>query len=202
LKRDRKVTMEEYDNPKNRARILGSDRRAEWLKVSEILEKAKVAQGMVCVDLGCGAGPLSLPLAEKVGRTGKVYAVDTNQEFLDFVKQQAIEQGLSNVITLCTSSEQPDLPHGLFDMVFLRNVTHHLPNRVDYFRRLKEMLRPRGTLVIIEFDGRGGLFSFQRRLRHYIPYEVLLEETKQAGYVLQNSYDFLSEQSLMIFFVE
>ncbi len=171
-------------------------------KADEIIQTFALKPGQVIADIGSGGGYFSFRFAQAVGSTGQVYAVDTNQEFLDFVKQQAIEQGLSNVITLCTSSEQPDLPHGLFDMVFLRNVTHHLPNRVNYFRRLKEMLRPRGTLVIIEFDGRGGLFSFQRRLRHYIPYKVLLEETKQAGYVLQNSYDFLSEQSFMIFPVE
>ncbi|UCD09745.1 MAG: methyltransferase domain-containing protein [Dehalococcoidales bacterium] len=78
--------MEAYDDPNNRARILGSDRRAEWLKIDGIIEKAGVSLGMVCVDLGCGAGTLSLPLAEQVGDTGKVYAIDTNPDVLQVIK--------------------------------------------------------------------------------------------------------------------
>lgn len=171
-------------------------------KADEIIQTLSVKPGQIVADIGSGGGYFTFRFAQAVGSTGRVYAVDTNQEFLDFITQQATEQGVSNVITLHTSSDYPDLPHGLFDVVFLRNVTHHLANRVAYFQKLKETLRPGGTLVIIEFDGRGGLFSFQRRHRHYIPDDVLVEETKQAGYVLQNRFDFLSEQSFMIFSVK
>jgi arsenite methyltransferase len=83
--------------------------------------------------------------------------------------------------------------------VFLRNVTHHLSNRINYFHQLKETLKPNGKIVIIEYDERGGFFSFHRLHRHFVPQSILHEEMKQAGYVLQKNYDFLSEQSFSIF---
>jgi arsenite methyltransferase len=168
-------------------------------KANQIIQTLSIKPGQTIADIGSGGGYYTLRFAQEVGKTGKVYAVDTNQEFLEFIKKQAAEQGVSTIITLLSSSEHPELPKHTLDYIFLRNVTHHLSNRVDYFQRLKETFKPNGKLVIIEYDGRGGFFSFQKRHRHFIPQDKLLEEMKQAGYVLQESYDFLSEQSFMIF---
>jgi len=171
-------------------------------KADRILETLALKPGLIIADIGSGGGYFTYRFAKAVGDNGKVYAVDTNQEFLAFIKKQAIEQGLANVVTICTVSEHPDLPKHTFDYVFLRNVSHHLPNRVEYFQRLKETLKPDGKIVIIEYDARGGFFSFQRLFHHYVPQDILLEEMKQAGYSMQKSYDFLSEQSFTIFSIK
>jgi ubiquinone/menaquinone biosynthesis C-methylase UbiE len=168
-------------------------------KADQIMETLSLKPGQIIADIGSGGGYYTYRFARAVGDKGKVYAVDTNQEFLAFIKKQALEQGLTNVVTMHTASEHPDLPKHMFDYVFMRNVSHHLSNRVDYFRRLKKRLKPDGKIVIIEYDGRGGFFSFHRLHRHFVPQNILLEEMKQAGYSIQNSYDFLSEQSFTIF---
>jgi len=171
-------------------------------KADQIMETLSLKPGQIIADIGSGGGYFTYRFAKAVGDKGKVYAVDTNQEFLAFIKKQATEQGLTNIITRFTASEHPDLPKHTFDCVFLRNVSHHLPNRVEYFQRLKETLKPDGKIVIIEYDGRGGFFSFQRLHHHYIPQNILHEEMKQAGYSIQKSYDFLSEQSFTIFSIK
>jgi len=171
-------------------------------KANQIMETLALKPGQIIADIGSGGGYFTYRFAKAIEDKGKVYAVDTNQEFLAFIKKQATEQGLTNVVTLLTTSEHPDLPKHTLDYVFLRNVTHHLPNRVDYFRRLKETLKPNGKVVIIEYDGRGRLFSFQKLHRHYVPQHTLLEEMKQAGYTIHQSFDFLSEQSFTIFSIK
>ena len=168
-------------------------------KADEILEKLALKSGEKIADIGSGGGYFTYRFAKTVGEKGQVYAVDTNEEFLAYIKKQAIEQGLNNIFTLFTKSEYPDLPKNIFDIIFMRNVTHHLSNRINYFKRLSKALNPNGKIVIIEYDGRGGFFSFQRLYRHFIPLETLHEEMKQAGYKLLKSYDFLSEQSFSIF---
>jgi ubiquinone/menaquinone biosynthesis C-methylase UbiE len=171
-------------------------------KADQIMETIALRPGQIIADIGSGGGYFTYRFAKIVGDKGKVYAVDTNQEFLSYIKKQATEQGLSNIVTMHTASEHPDLPKHTFDFVFLRNVSHHLSNRVDYFQRLKERLKPDGKIVIIEYDGRGGFFSFQRLYHHFVPQNILLEEMKQAGYSIQKSYDFLSEQSFTIFSIK
>ena len=98
-----------------------------------------------------------------------------------------------------TSSEHPDLPKHSFDYIFLRNVTHHLPNRINYFKSLSEALKSDGKIVIIEYDGSGGAFSFHKLTKHFIPTSIILEEMKKAGYILKNNYDFLPGQSFTIY---
>jgi hypothetical protein len=67
---------------------------------------------------------------------------------------------------------------------------------VSYFSRLQKYLRPDGRVAIIDFDRRAwfeGLWS------HHTPPERIKREMEQAGYVVQQEFDFLDRQSFMIF---
>lgn len=139
--------MEAYDDPKNRARILGSDRRAEWLKVDEIIEKAGVYQGMVCVDLGCGAGTLSLPLAEKVGNTGKVYAIDTNPDVLQVIKEK---NPPANLVTLQKSAADTGLEASIADCCFMILLLHEVPPE-EVLAEAYRLLKTEGKAIILEW---------------------------------------------------
>ena len=87
------------------------------------------------------------------------------------------------------------------DLVFMRNVCHHIPNRVEYFRKLENSLKPDGRVAIIEYKRGGGLFSFRRMFGHYVPKEIIVEEMNKARYQLEKAFDFLPEQSFTIFSV-
>ncbi|KYK31631.1 MAG: hypothetical protein AYK22_02130 [Thermoplasmatales archaeon SG8-52-3] len=182
-----------------RAKMLNKRASKPKNKADKILEKLALIPGQFIADIGSGGGYFSYRFAELVGERGRVYAIDTNQEFLEFIKKKAAEQELKNIFTLHTSSEHPNLPKHMFDYIFFRNVTHHISNRINYFKSLSKALKSKGRIVIIEYDGRGGFFSFQRLHRHFIPKDKIIEEMKQAGYKLQKSYDFLSDQSFSIF---
>jgi len=143
-------------------------------KADQIMQTLSLKPGQIIADIGSAGGYFTCRFANAVGDNGKVYAVDTNQEFLAFIKNQATEQGLNNIVTRFTASEHPDLPEYTFDYIFQRNVSHHLPNRVEYFQRLKKTLKPDGKVVIIEYDGRGGFFSFQKLHQHFVPQNILL----------------------------
>jgi ubiquinone/menaquinone biosynthesis C-methylase UbiE len=137
-KRYGKGKMEEYHDPKHRARILGSNRRAEWLKVDEIIARAGVSQGMVCVDLGCGAGALSLPLAEKVGSTGKVYAVDTNPDVLQVIQEK---NPAVNLVIIERNASNTGLDASIADRCFMILLLHEVPPEgvlAEAYRLLKE----------------------------------------------------------------
>ena len=184
-----------------------SSRRAEMFnkraanpkfKADQIIETLALKNGQTIADIGSGGGYFTYKFAKAVGENGRVYAVDTNQEFLDFIKKEEAKQGLNNIITVLTLSEYPDLPKHTFDYIFMRNMTHHLPNRVEYFKGLKEILKLDGKIVVIEYDGRGG-FSFHKISGHFVPKQTLIDEMKEAGYKIYKSFDFLSEQSFTIF---
>ncbi len=171
-------------------------------KADQIIEKLALKPGQIIADIGSGGGYFTYRFANIVGDRGKVYAVDTNEELLDFIKKQAKEKELPNITTVLTASEHSDLPKNKFDYIFMRNMTHHLTNRVDYFKNLKEMLKSDGKVVIIEYDGRGKFFSFQKLHRHFVLQQTIIDEMEKAGYAIYKSFDFLSEQSFTIFSID
>ncbi|MCP8312317.1 MAG: class I SAM-dependent methyltransferase [Candidatus Methylarchaceae archaeon HK02M1] len=167
-------------------------------KPDQILETLELQLGQNIADIGAGGGYFSLRFAYAIGKEGKVYAVDTNPEFLEFIRTSAKEKGFYNVETILATEDRLDLPEKSLDLVFMRNVTHHLSDRVEYFRNLSGFLKPQGKIAIIEYK-KGGLFSFRRIFGHYIPNEIIVEDMKEAGYRLDKKFDFLSEQSFTIF---
>jgi arsenite methyltransferase len=167
-------------------------------KPDEVINALALKPGQCIADIGSGGGYFSLRFAKIVGEGGKVYAVDTNKEFLDFIEQNAIETGLKNVIPVLTKDDAMDLPaHGI-DLVFMRNVTHHLPNRQAYFKNLAEFLTPRGRVAIIEYKKRKS-FSFHALFGHDVPKDVIQQEMEASGYTLEQEFDFLPEQHFSIY---
>jgi arsenite methyltransferase len=167
-------------------------------KPDGVLEALALQKGQKVADIGAGGGYFSLRFAETVGKDGRLFAVDTNPKFLEFIKNNAREKGLDNVETVLTTESNPNLAEKSIDLIFMRNVCHHLSNRVEYFKGLNGALKPRGRIAIIEYKS-GRRFSFHRKFGHYVPEKVIIEEMKDAGYRLDKGLDFLPEQSFLIF---
>jgi predicted methyltransferase len=58
-------------------------------KPDEIIEAIGLKSGHTVADIGAGGGYFSLTFAELIGEAGKVYAVDINPEFLQFIKDNS-----------------------------------------------------------------------------------------------------------------
>jgi len=170
-------------------------------KPDQIIEAIALRSGQSIADIGSGGGYFSLRFAEIVGEEGRVYAVDTKPEFLEYIKNNAKEKGLDNVIPTLVSGDELDLPEKSLDLIFMRNVTHHIPNRVEYFKGLKRFLKPDGRIAIIEYK-KGRSFTFRGLFGHYIPKETIVREMEEAGYLLEREFNFLPEQHFTIYAVK
>ena len=166
-------------------------------KPNQIIETIGLKSGQVIADIGSGGGYFTLRFAEIVGEEGKVYAVDTDEKLLEFVNSNAKQKGLNNIVTVLVK-DKLELPKESLDLVFMRNVTHHIPNRVSYFKELKRFLKPYGKVVIIEYK-KGKPFTFRGMFGHYVAKEVIIREMEEAGYVLEKEFDFLPEQHFTIY---
>jgi len=93
------------------------------------------------------------------------------------------------------------LPEGGLDLVFSRNVFHHLPEPTGYFKNLKRFLRASGRVVVIDHKPKGG-FSFTAIFKHHTPVEVILRAMDSAGYSLMQTFDFLPDQTFNLFGVK
>jgi SAM-dependent methyltransferase len=120
--------------------------------------------------------------------------VDSNPKALDFVARQAEKAGLRNVDVVSAGRGGVVLPESMVDLVFARNVFHHLRDPESYFRSLKRALKPKGSVAIIDHaPGRG--FSFVNLFRHVTPVETIHRTMESAGFRLARSLDFLPGQT-------
>jgi len=109
------------------------------------LEACGVGPGWHCLEVGGGGGSIATWLAERVGPTGGVLVTDIDPRFLESLKLPNLEVRLHNVIS-------DPLPEAAFDLVHLRLVLMHLPDREKALARLFATLKPGGWLVDEEFE--------------------------------------------------
>lgn len=180
-----------------KAKMFNKKASAPRNKPDQVIEVLGLKSGQVIADIGSGGGYFTLRFGEIVGKEGKVYAVDTDEKLLEFVKNNARQKGLNNITTVL-AKDTLNLPKESLDFVFMRNVTHHLSNRVRYFKELKKFLKPCGKVVIIEYK-KGKPFTFCGRFGHYLSKDTIIQEMKEAGYIFEKEFDFLPEQHFTIY---
>lgn len=167
-------------------------------KPLEIIEILSVKGGDKILDIGSGGGYYSLLFAEKIGKNGIVYASDTNEKFLEYIEETAASREITNIKTVYISEGIPNVAVGTIDLVFMRNVYHHLKDRVEYFSEIKKLLKPNGRIAIIDYiENRG--FSFHRMMGHSASKETMVEDLEKSGFRLMKDANILPEQNFLIF---
>ena len=115
----------------------------------EVCEASAPARHDTVVDLGCGAGFLTLSMAELAG---EVIAVDASPRMLEELIVQAGNSGRANVRPILADLAVFDLPSQSVDVVVSNYALHHLTDRQKalLLLRAREWLRPGGRLVIAD----------------------------------------------------
>jgi SAM-dependent methyltransferase len=167
--------------------------RDHWQKPAEVVAALGLARGDRVADIGAGGGYFTFRLAEAVGESGRVYAVDVDASLLAYVEREAEKRGLPQVTPVLASADDPGLSPDSVDWIFLSNVFHHLPEPVRYFEGVRSALRADGRVAIVEV-ARGGFPP-----GHTTPPEEIRADLEAAGYGLVARHDLLGRQSFQIF---
>ena len=139
--------MHKFD-PK-RIDILISEERKKELDPLKYLKEKGLKKGMAFADIGCGPGFFVFPASEIVGKEGKIYALDTQQEMLNELKKR---RPAENVIVL--KSDETNLPveGKAVDMALMVFVLHEVHHPVDFLKEIKRILKPTGKLIVIDWE--------------------------------------------------
>lgn len=176
--------------------FLNSPWRARWQQPEAVIQSLALQPGARVADLGAGGGYFTFRLADAVGPTGKVYAVDVDKGSLDYIARRAQKQGYTNVETILAKYDDPLLPKGDVDLIFTCDTYHHLENRTAYFASATRYLRPGGRIAIIDLNGSSW---FAKLFGHWTPKDTIRSEMEAAGYQLNGDFDFLSRQNFQVF---
>lgn len=123
-----------------------------------LLRQAGLLEGMRVLDLGCGAGDVSVLAAGIVGRSGAVVGIDRDTAVLEVAKARAEQEGLAHVqfhqetLSSYAASE-------MFDFAIGRYVLFHQADPTAFIRDAARHVRPTGFLAFHEIDLSSGCGS-------------------------------------------
>ena len=135
---------------------------------AEVLLATAVPGGAgVWADFGAGDGTFTRALAGLLGAGSRIYAVDRDADALASLEQAAGTNGVELIPVAADFTRPVQLPgvppEGLDGMIFA-NSLHFVSKPHLAVARLLTWLRPGGSLVIVEYDG--------RRPNRWVPYPI------------------------------
>ena len=107
-----------------------------------------VEQGQRILDVGCGFGDTAIALANATGPKGEVLGVDCCEAFLEFGRDAARRDAITNLRFLAGDVER-GIDEPPFDMVFARFGTMFFVNPVAGLRAIRTCLKPGGRIAHI-----------------------------------------------------
>ena len=120
-----------------------------------------VEPGMKVADFGAGSGAYVLAIAEALGGSGTVYAIDIQKDLLRRIKSEATRRDFHSVEVIWSDLEIPGsskIADGILDLVLISNLLFQLGDTHAPLCEAKRILKPNGRLAIIDWsESFGGL---------------------------------------------
>ena len=154
--------------------------RVIWQKPDLVIDQLGNVEGKVVADLGAGTGYFSRRIAYK-GAT--VIAIDIDPKAIQWMEQQKARfpaELQERLIIRQADENDPRLGKNEVDMVLLVNTYSYMSDRVIYFRKLKDAIRPKGSLIIIDFKKQDTPFGPPTEER--VDVADVEKELREAGY--------------------
>jgi SAM-dependent methyltransferase len=130
---------------------LGLQHRVWRSRALDAWQRAGFTVGQTLLDVGCGPGFASLDLADIVGPSGRIKAMDRSRRFLDVLAAACTQRSLQNIDTLELDLNDADLPLVEADGAWVRWVFAFVKHPRNLLARIRRSLRPGGSLVLHEY---------------------------------------------------
>ena len=152
------------------------DQRDNLGEAEVVMDLAAIKAGTTVADIGAGEGYYTVRLAERVGAKGRVLAQDIDPGAIQRLGQRVERERLDNVSIKTGAPDDPRLPAGSFDRVFLVHMYHEVSEPYAFLWRLRPALRNGGQIVVVDVD--------RPTDRHGMPPSLLFCEFQAVGFRL------------------
>jgi SAM-dependent methyltransferase len=125
--------------------------------------------GEHALDIGCGCGQTPLELADFVGASGRVLAVDISEQMLERARTRVAESGRGNIQLVLADAATHSFEPAAFDLVFSRFGVMFFEDAPGAFGNLRRALRPTGRLGFVCWQ------SLEQNLWASLPFTALRE---------------------------
>lgn len=173
--------------------IFEDENRAKNLQIDRIMDILKITEGKNVADIGAGSGWFTTRAAKRVGEQGKVFAVEINQEFINYINERAKKENFKNIQTVLGTEDDPKLTANSIDACLILKTYHEIGQPIKVLQNLKRSFKKDALLGIIDRNGKGD--------DHGIDKQQVIDEAKRAGFVLKEEFDFTKADGMDYFLV-
>ena len=134
---DRATSSHSFADVDYWSKIFDDPERDAWQQPQALIAALRLRPGLTVADLGAGTGYLSRYLADAVGSDGTVLAVEVEPTLVAHLRERAEREQTANVVPILASTDNPRLPAGGVDVIFIVDTYHHLDHRARYLPQLQ-----------------------------------------------------------------
>lgn len=130
------------------------------------------------LDLGCGTGFDVIQMAKTKRGKGMVYGLDVSDEFIEIANKSKQQEEVENATFLVGTAEKLPFEDNFLDAVRVERVFQHLNNPSVVWSEIRRVLKPEGTVVIVETDWKGlsfynPEFEVEKKLNDFLVHQRL-----------------------------
>lgn len=158
--------------------------------------KLPINAASIVADIGAGTGYYTFRIAKKVPQ-GKVYAVEVQDEFIQYLNQKKKELGQQNVQVIKGTATSPNLPDASVDLAIMVDVYHELLYPHEVLQALHKTLKPGGKLLLLEYRAEDPTIEIKEL--HKLSVAQANKELAANGFKLYQRSEFLPIQHFLLY---
>lgn len=175
---------------------LERDSRPKEENTQIAIENLPVNKSSVVADIGAGTGYYTFRIAPLVP-DGKVYAVEIQEDAIDFINERSKANNHENVVAIKGSEKSPNLPKNSCDLIIMVDVYHELSYPHEMLQEIKQSLKPDGKLLLIEYRGEDPKVAIKPL--HKMTVKQVEKELEANGLKLVRNGQFMNIQHFLVF---
>lgn len=133
----------------------------------DLLDTVAVTPGMRVLDVACGTGVVARLAVSRVGPTGQVVGVDSNEAMLAVAREQPLPSRTEVEWRQGDATKLP-FPDATFDAVLCQQGLQYLTDRIAALREMKRTLKSGGRLGLSVFSQSIGYEIFEKTAAQYV----------------------------------
>ena len=109
------------------------------------------APGSIVADVGAGTGYYARRIADLIGPSGRVYAVDVQPEMVAMLQSVAKQRGYGQITPMLGGVNDVKLPAASIDLAIMVDVYHELEFPYEVLASVVRAVKPGGRVVFVEY---------------------------------------------------
>jgi ubiquinone/menaquinone biosynthesis C-methylase UbiE len=119
-----------------------------------LIQRSRIKDGTHVLEIGCGSGAYTLPVARAVGRTGKVFGLDIQRDMLKQLRKKLSKlanEDIDTIELLAGGAYNLPFKDNSLDLVIMITVLPEIPDRLKVLRETERVIKQGGILAVTEF---------------------------------------------------